>query len=59
MTPQEERIAQHLFAQVRNKTIAEVYAKLNGQTVTQKSLAKAFGVSQAAISQIISTYNKS
>lgn len=37
---------------IRNEVLGEVYRKLNGKTVTQKSLADAFGVSQVMISKL-------
>jgi len=44
------------FAEMQNKTIAAVYSRLKGQTVTQQNLAKAFGKSQPSISEIIKRY---
>lgn len=47
-----DTIYKELKARIRNEVLGEVYRKLNGKTVTQKSLADAFGVSQVMISKL-------
>lgn len=47
-----DAIYKELKTRIRNEVLGEVYRKLNGKTVTQKSLADAFNVSQVMISKL-------
>jgi len=47
-----DAIYKELKTRIRNEMLGEVYRKLKGETVTQESLANAFGVSQVMIHKL-------
>ena len=47
-----DTIYNELKTRIRNEMLGEVYNRLQGKTVTQKSLADAFKVSQVMISKL-------